>query len=126
MWAVWPTIAQELNDNNEKSSNHIAHSTTDPGAHQEAAVQAKMTNLRQEKRWLEAISTNEETTTGQDVDSETWSRFLFPVFTRGMSSKAKSTKRNRTTVAKTKRNRVQPTGRTRTSTNDRYIRETEV
>jgi hypothetical protein len=104
MWAVWPTIAQELN---HESSNSVSIPINDPGAHQEAATQAKMTNLRHEKRSLD-ISTSEEIKSGQDVGSGTWSRFLFPLAQEkmrmsGMKKRRFSGKKNKRGKVSTKR-----------------------
>lgn len=69
LWTMWPMMAQEL-PKLHKSSSHVDTSNNDPVAHQETNIEAKVTNLRNNKPSADAISTK-ETASGQELESKT-------------------------------------------------------
>ena len=91
-WTFWPTMAQEFP---KKSLNHEGLSSVTPVARQEANIEAKVMNLRKKNHSIDA-SSFKETNHSQELDSTTWPRFLFPLFS--------STKhRNRTPITRKKK-----------------------
>ena len=109
LWTMWPTMAQELP---KKWSNHVSNSNNDPVAHQEANIEANVSKLRKTKRSIDLTSL-EENASGQELDSTSWSRFLFPFF---IGDRNRNRNRN-TPVSRKKTTRTrQKTMRTRQKT----------